>query len=409
MASVHRYPKRNSWRISYYLRLRDRLVKKAKYSKLRPDANLLKRQLEKLEHATRTGLASETEINEWVERGWLKEEEAKIAFTGYTETVERNRNRTLLPTDLQRILDGYEEYALNTATGGPERKSHRNHMSQAKQVAKWLREECADIASLTPEAISQHLVGLRGKYSEWTVCHYLTKLRLLLDQAISLGMLSENPARKVRLRVPKKSKERRILTEDEARRLLEISLMYRGRISGSLPTVVRLGLYAGLRDEEMCWLRWDAIHWEDRIIGIQESACEETAAIWIPKDSESRRLDVKKDCIQYLQRERERQENEGILGPFVMPGGDNKKRGYRRRPLSQDAPQKAFSKMIGEEKIDREITVYSLRHTYATMALRNGVDLRTLQKRMGHSSLNTTMQYLHYIEPEQHPMDSLPY
>ena len=79
MASVHRYPKRDSWRISYYLRLRDQLVKKAKYSKLRPDANLLKRQLENLEHATRTGLASETEINEWVERGWLKEEEAKTA------------------------------------------------------------------------------------------------------------------------------------------------------------------------------------------------------------------------------------------------------------------------------------------------------------------------------------------
>ena len=65
--------------------------------------------------------------------------------------------------------------------------------------------------------------------------------------------------------------------------------------------------------------------------------------------------------------------------------------------------------MIRDEGWDKSITVYSMRHTYATMALRSGVDLRTLQKRMGHSDLKTTMEYLHFIEPEEHPMDKLPY
>ena len=59
--------------------------------------------------------------------------------------------------------------------------------------------------------------------------------------------------------------------------------------------------------------------------------------------------------------------------------------------------------------MDPQITVYSLRHTYATMALRSGVDLRTLQRRMGHSDIKTTMEYLHFIELEEHPMDKLPY
>lgn len=43
------------------------------------------------------------------------------------------------------------------------------------------------------------------------------------------------------------------------------------------------------------------------------------------------------------------------------------------------------------------------------MALCSGVDLRTLQKRMGHSDLKTTVEYLHFIEPEAHPMDQLSY
>jgi site-specific recombinase XerD len=43
------------------------------------------------------------------------------------------------------------------------------------------------------------------------------------------------------------------------------------------------------------------------------------------------------------------------------------------------------------------------------VALRSGIDLRTLQQRMGHSDIKVTMEYLHYIEPEEHPMDKLPY
>jgi hypothetical protein len=31
------------------------------------------------------------------------------------------------------------------------------------------------------------------------------------------------------------------------------------------------------------------------------------------------------------------------------------------------------------------------------------------QRRMGHSDLKTTTEYLHFIEPEEHPMDKLPY
>ena len=66
-----------------------------------------------------------------------------------------------------------------------------------------------------------------------------------------------------------------------------------------------------------------------------------------------------------------------------MPGGHQKLAHFRKRPLCQDAPQKAFARMIQAEGMDPAITVYSLRHTYATMALRSGVDIRTLQKRMG--------------------------
>jgi len=138
---------------------------------------------------------------------------------------------------------------------------------------------------------------------------------------------------------------------------------------------------------------------------------ELTGESWVPKDYEARRLDVKTDCIEYLKDERERQEKDDLLGPFVLPAGTckNSSPTDRLKPVYPDFPSKSFAKMIRDEGMDPTITVYSLRHTYVTMALRNGVDLRTVQRNMGHSDIRTTMDYLHYLDPEQHPIDSLPY
>ena len=88
---------------------------------------------------------------------------------------------------------------------------------------------------------------------------------------------------------------------------------------------------------------------------------------------------------------------------------------YRGQPLSQDAPQKAFDKMMAaEHKAKAGLTLYSVRHTYCTTLLRPppygaGLDIRTVQQRLGHADIRTTEQYLRAIEIEQHPTDALPY
>ena len=417
MASLHRYPRRNSWRIGYTLHINGGTKRKSKYCQSKTTAANMAKQIEFLELATRSGIARDLQIEGWIDRGWIDRDEAGAAFSGYQESADRkglqSPDQITYATDYNLILNAFEDYSLRNGKGGERRinlKSHRNSMVMARQVIAWLTEEHPDLGTLTSEGVEAYLQALKdGGYASWSVRHYHTKLRLLLDRAAELGMIDGNPARRVATIQPKVIAKRVILSEEQARHLLDRSLEYRKPMSGCLPTVVRLGLYAGLRDEEMCWLKWDAIDFSNRIITVGAVVCEASGRTWVPKDHESRRLDVKKPFIDYLKRERARQKKARMLGPFVMPGGHWKATQYRGRPLNPAAPQKAFRQLIAAEEMDPKITVYSLRHTYATMALRSGVDLRTLQQRMGHADLKTTMEYLHYIEPEQHPMDRLPY
>ena len=413
MASLSPYPSRKCWRVAFSIYIGgQRKLRRSLYAQSKADGAILKGQLEQLERATKNGMASRDDVLDWVEKSWLKQAEAAVIFEGFQDVIEHRRE--LRATDYGTIVDRYVDDWHGNNRRDVKGKNHGSDMSHVMGAVGWLQEDCPDLGQLDPEMIVAYLKSLKGIFAERTIAHRLTKLRQLLDAAVALAMVGENPARKVKLRdanvrLTRSGQERKILGEEEIRRLLEISLGHRDLLSGGIPTIVRLGLYAGLRNNEMCWLRWDAIDWKSRIVTVQEAVCEETGQKWIPKDYESRRLDVKEACIDFLLKERHRQTEAGVLGPFVLPGGNKKHPVYRKKPLHQDAPQKAFAQMILAEEMDRQITVHSLRHTYATMALRAGIDLRTLQRRMGHSDIKTTMEYLHFIEPEQHPMDALPY
>ena len=69
-----------------------------------------------------------------------------------------------------------------------------------------------------------------------------------------------------------------------------------------------------------------------------------------------------------------------------------------RTPMSETAVQGAMKKITDAIDFGKQVSTHTLRHSYGTHLLEAGVSLKAIQKYMGHSSLQTTMVYLHLTE-----------
>ena len=70
-------------------------------------------------------------------------------------------------------------------------------------------------------------------------------------------------------------------------------------------------------------------------------------------------------------------------------------------PMSKTGVQRALQHVVQQLKLRKSVHLHTLRHSYATHLLEAGVNLRLIQQYLGHSSLHTTMIYLHLTSAGQ--------
>lgn len=80
-------------------------------------------------------------------------------------------------------------------------------------------------------------------------------------------------------------------------------------------------------------------------------------------------------------------------------------------PMGERSVQYVINEALKKTTIQKAVSMHTLRHSYATHLLEDGVDIHSIQRLLGHSDLRTTMVYLHVAQikakPAHSPLDSL--
>ena len=138
--------------------------------------------------------------------------------------------------------------------------------------------------------------------------------------------------------------------------------------------IVLLGCRAGLRRGEIVNLEWADIDLNKRLITIQPKDN------WHPKDYECRDIPIDNLLYKYLSK---------------VDKTDAKvvKTSYNKDFTLDGISQYFIQKIL--KKVGLRGSLHTLRHTFASHLVQNGVDLYTVSKLLGHSNIQTTEIYAH--------------
>lgn len=228
-----------------------------------------------------------------------------------------------------------------------------------------------------------------------TLVHYHRLLNSLFEKVVKWNVLYDNPCRHVE---PPKlvRREAKFLDEEQARRLLSeletAPLQYR--------VMVNLLLFTGARRGEICGLRWSDIDFGKGTISIKNNSLylpdygmyEDT-----PKtESSIRTINIPEVVLKLLHQHRDLQnaERERLGSKWTDSGMVFTQ--HDGRPIHPSTISKWLSKFCKERGLPHTYP-HMLRHTSATMLLMQGIPLKAVSGRLGHSQTATTvnLQYGH--------------
>ena len=241
------------------------------------------------------------------------------------------------------------------------------------------------ITEISP-AICQNFALNLADYTKGKVIFNYAKN--VVEYAVKVYGLKANPFNNVLLPQFKKSeKKMNFLEADEAMKLINY---YKYDLEWY--TIFRILILGGLRRGELLALEWTDVNFKDSTLSINKNlgiGSNQQVVLTTPKNTSSiREIDLDKETILCL-KELKLQKTSNII--FTNTKGE-----YKRLSDIDDRLKRAL-KNLGI----KHIRVHDLRHTCASLLFASGADIKYVQKRLGHSRTETTLNIYTHVTKEK--------
>ena len=219
-------------------------------------------------------------------------------------------------------------------------------------------------------------------------------LHKALTQAALLGYIPTNPADNCVLPKIVKQKITPLKDEDMPNFMAEIS-------KSPFKTLYITVLFTGLRRGEICGLTWDNIDFKNNLIFVthqlQKLPADDQYHFVPPKSSSTRAVPMPPSLSATLKSHRASQAQCAIK---AGPAWDNPLNLVFTTPLGRYVSPNSLSRDFKRiaYKIGRpDLRFHDLRHTYATLAIRAGDNIKTVQDNLGHASAAFTLDVYGHV------------
>ena len=324
-----------------------------------------------------------------------------------TEQYEDEKQINVVSSDM--TLDEWFEIWMNTCKNNcrdTTRQTYRVTYNRIKASLGWRK-----LSGLNLIVMQQAINELKSDASRKDTKKLLVDM---LNKAVDSDLLHKNVAKQINTVVSKDSKpeEPRVLTIEETDLFLEAASHYR------YFNVFSLALETGMRIGELIGLKWSDIDFANRTIYVNRTL------VYIKSDDESspnynkwgfefhepktdrgrRKIPMTLKAYQILKRQqlwKRGMETKGYKAPegyedLVFTTTKN----TPISPRDTTVVMRFITERIRKKRLDFEpVTPHALRHTFATRCIERGMNPKTLQIILGHSTIQLTMNlYCHVTD-----------
>ena len=306
----------------------------------------------------------------------------KPGKTTLCELLERWLNDYAWPNLAPRTAEGYEHIV-------------RHHLipSLGNIPLTQLRPE--HLQRYYSEKLSGGRSDGKGGLSTCTVRHHHMALHSALESAMRWGLIARNPADAV---VPPHPERQDMQTWDEndIRRFLDAAK------DTPYYALFYLALSTGMRRSELLALRWsdvDLLFCQIYVCRSLHHLRDGSIVFRQPKTDKGRRtVALPSSAVLVLKEHREKQKLERVMLGVSLNDDDLVFSHLDGKPLLPNTVTHAWIKLVRKTGL-KSIRLHDARHSHASLMLKQGIHPKIVQERLGHSSIQITLDTYSHVVP----------